>query len=424
GELLRTTNQLRLFAEVVMEGSFLGVSISHPEAVAQPAPFPDVRRLNVPLGVVAVFAASNFPFAFSVAGGDTASALAAGCPVVVKAHPGHPVLSARVGDILADALARGGAPAGVLHVVHGFAAGEALVRHPEVAAVGFTGSLRGGMALWKIAAERDVPVPVFAEMGSTNPLVVTEAAWRARGGEIARGVVGSFTLGMGQFCTKPGILLVPAGSDLVERIADIVAETDAAGHLLGPGIAHAYATRSGEWARRPGVTERARARSHAGEGLAAAPLVLEVEPDAFLADGVLREECFGPLTLAVSYRDRAELLRLIDVLPGTLVGTLHAEESEGGGARELLQRLAQRAGRVVWNGYPTGVAVNWAMQHGGPYPATTAAAFTSVGASSIVRWLRPVAWQNVPEALLPPQLREDNPLGLPRRVDGRIEADS
>ncbi|MBQ0830327.1 aldehyde dehydrogenase (NADP(+)) [Streptomyces tagetis] len=425
GELARTCYQLRAFAALVDEGAFLDVVIDHPDDTATP-PVPDLRRLKVPLGVVAVYAASNFPFAFSVAGGDTASALAAGCPVVVKAHPDHPALSALVAGVLRRAAARHGVPEGVLGLVHGFDAGLALIRHPLVAAAGFTGSVRGGRALFDEAVARPVPIPFHGELGSLNPVVVTEAAAAERAAEIGAGLAASMTLGVGQFCVKPGLVLVPstaAGDALVEALAAAVAAA-APGVLLDHRMRDAYAAGVAERAALPGVRAPVVPGADGEHEVRAGVLTV---PAARLADGdghaPLLEECFGPVTVVARYADDAEVTDVLSRLPGNLTATaqLSADEAAGKGrGADLLAELTPLAGRVLVNGWPTGVAVAPAQHHGGPYPATTSTS-TSVGATAVERWLRPVAYQNTPEALLPPELRDDNPLGLPRRFNGRLE---
>ncbi|GAA1070196.1 aldehyde dehydrogenase (NADP(+)) [Kitasatospora arboriphila] len=418
GELARTTYQLRAFADQVDEGSFLDIVIDH----ADPAlGRPDLRRTKLPLGVVAVFAASNFPLAFSVSGGDTASALAAGCPVVVKAHPDHPETGATTARLIRAAAESVGLPADVLGLVHGFDAGPALVRHPLTAAVGFTGSVRGGRALYDLAAARPRPIPFHGELGSLNPVVVTERAAATRAEEIGAGLAGSFTLGNGQFCVKPGLVLVPAADPGVEKAVVAAAAQAPAAPMLDPRMRAAFLEGVRERAARPGVEVLLAAGAAPADGapLAVRPGVLAVAADR-LAD-LLLEECFGPVTVLVRYRDATELETVLARLDGTLTATVQlAADERGPDAAALLQRLLPLAGRLVVDGWPTGVAVAPAMQHGGPYPATTSTS-TSVGATAIERWLRPVSYQNTPEELLPPELHDANPLGLPRRVDGRRE---
>jgi NADP-dependent aldehyde dehydrogenase len=423
GELTRTTVQLEMFAGEVEEGSFLDVMIDHADPDAVPAPRPDLRRMLVPIGPVAVFAASNFPFAFSVAGGDTASALAAGCPVVVKAHPGHPGLSARCAAVVADALAAAGGPDGCFAVVHGLDAGRDLVTHPAIAAVGFTGSLAGGRALFDLACSRPDPIPFYGELGSLNPVVVTPGAVAARGAEIARGFVASYTLGGGQFCTKPGLLFLPTGHGLDDVL---VAESRSAAlpPLLGERIRTGFLGTARALAATAGVRALLAPLDSTVEpaGARVSPVLLAVPADRF-AEHPLVEECFGPAAVIVEYGSEADLDAALETLPGALTASVHAEpDTESELAGRLLERFRAGAGRVIWNGWPTGVAVTAAQHHGGPWPATTAPLHTSVGTTAIRRFLRPVAYQNLPDALLPEPLRDANPLGLPRRVDGRPEA--
>ncbi|NGO15537.1 aldehyde dehydrogenase (NADP(+)) [Streptomyces sp. HC44] len=425
GELARTCYQLRAFADIVDEGEFLGVVINHPDDTATP-PIPDLRRYKVPLGVVAVYSASNFPFAFSVAGGDTASALAAGCPVVVKAHPDHPALSELVAATLRQAAERHDIPKGVIGLVHGFEAGVELVKHPLIAAAGFTGSIRGGRALFDAAAARPAPIPFHGELGSLNPVVITEAAAAERAEAIGSGLAGSMTMGVGQFCVKPGLVLAPtgaAGDRLVKSLTDAVSNTDA-GVLLDHRMRDNFIAGVAERAELPDVD--APVTPGAGGQHSVSPGFLTVPAEKLATEGehdLLLEECFGPITVVARYDDDAEAGAVLSRLPGNLTATVHlsSEEAAGEGrGAELLAELTPLAGRVLVNGWPTGVAVAPAQHHGGPYPATTSTS-TSVGGTAIERWLRPVAYQNAPEALLPAELRDDNPLGLPRRFNGRLE---
>lgn len=416
GELARTTAQLRLFDRVLDEGSYLEATVDHPDPSATP-PVPDLRRILVPLGVVAVFSASNFPFAFSVAGGDTASALAAGNAVVVKAHPGHPELSARTARTVAATLAEAGAPDGLFALVSGFDVGPLLVEHPDTAAVGFTGSVPGGRALFDIAARRPSPIPFYGELGSLNPVVVTPDALRQRGAELARGLSESVTLGAGQFCTKPGVVFVPGGGQASDAFAAAVAQSlpDTTWMLLTPSIAEGFARRTAEQLA-AGAVAVASANTSASADGQVAPVILSADVSTVLAHAdTLLEESFGPSTLLVRYADDDELARALTALDGSLTATVHAEPDEEIG--DLVALLRPRAGRILFGGWPTGVAVSWAQHHGGPYPSTTSV-HTSVGATAIRRWLRPVTYQTAPEAALPPELREGNPLGIVRRVDG------
>ncbi|GAB3567895.1 aldehyde dehydrogenase (NADP(+)) [Amycolatopsis endophytica] len=418
GELARTAAQLDLFAEVLRDGAFCEATLDSPDPDAVP-PHTDLRRMLVPLGPVAVFAASNFPFAFSVAGGDTASALAAGCPVVVKAHPGHPGLSVRTAEILTEALAAAGAPDGVLTLVHGEQAGRALVADPAVTAVGFTGSPGGGRALFDVAMSRPDPIPFYGELGSINPVVVTAAAAAARSGEIAEGLAGSAMLGSGQFCTKPGLVFVPSAAGLPQRVADKVAEATVT-PLLTARIATGYREGLDRMLEVPGVRALLDGQASAADGHQVAAQVVTVDAQAFMANAaVLTEECFGPVTVVVSYSAPDELAAALALVPGALTGTLHAEP-EDPDAAPAATALAARVGRLIHNGWPTGVAVTWSQHHGGPSPATTAVLHTSVGATAIRRFLRPLTYQDVPGHLLPAALRDGNPLGIPRRVDGKL----
>ncbi|MER5969930.1 aldehyde dehydrogenase (NADP(+)) [Streptomyces sp. NPDC002055] len=427
GELARTTHQLRAFAEAVTEGAFLDILIDRADPDAVPVPRPDLRRYKVPLGVVAVYAASNFPLAFSVPGGDTASALAAGCPVVVKAHPDHPATSELCASVLRRAAARHGLPEALVGLVHGFDAGVELVRHPRVAAAGFTGSVRGGRALFDAAAARPVPIPFHGELGSLNPVVVTEAAAAERAEEIGTGLAGSMTLGVGQFCVKPGLVLAPAGAAgdrLVRSLTEAVSDTTE-GVLLDARMHEAFVTGVRERSALPGV-ESPVTPGESGENAVSAGFLTVPATRIAAGDGheLLLEECFGPVTVVARYADAAEVSAVLARLAGNLTATVHlgAEEAttSDGPAARLLAELTPLAGRLLVNGWPTGVAVAPAQHHGGPYPATTSVS-TSVGGTAVERWLRPVVHQNTPDPLLPPELRDGNPLGLPRRVDGRPE---
>jgi NADP-dependent aldehyde dehydrogenase len=420
GEVARTTGQLRLFAAELQDGSWLDAIIETAEPQAVPVPRPDLRRMQVAVGPVVVFAASNFPFAFSVAGGDTAAALAAGCPVIVKAHPGHPATSRRTATIVTDAWEGAGMPAGSFALVEGEQTGVAVLRHPSIAAGAFTGSESGGTALARIAADRDVPIPFYAEMGSLNPVFVTPGALAVRAEAIATGYVGSFTLGVGQFCTKPGLLFLPRGHDLDERLAAAVRDVVPA-RMLVPRIAEASREGQAALSQVPGVRTVAAVVSQADDPLRGGALLVATDlatvlehPDALLS------ECFGPTSVIIEYDGPAEVLEAASVLGGTLTATIHAEDDEASAVEPLVRLLRDRAGRLVWNGWPTGVAVSRAMHHGGPFPATTHAAHTSVGGTAIRRFLRPVVFQDYPAALLPPALQDGNPLRLLRRIDGEF----
>ena len=412
GEVARTTGQLRLFASVVEEGSYLEITIDDADGAATP-PRPELRRMLTGVGPVAVFSASNFPFAFSVAGGDTASALAAGNPVVVKAHSGHPRLSERTAEIVAAALEAAGAPAGSLGLVEGREAGNALVQHPSIQAAGFTGSLGGGRALFDLATGREDPIPFYGELGSVNPVVLTPAAVARRGEALAQGLVASFTLGVGQFCTKPGVVFVPAGSGFDELLARLVPGASG-GPLLTDRITAAFPSGLAHLEADPSVSVVAGSAEQA-EGTAQ-PVVLRTDAAA-VADRpeTLLEECFGPVTLLVEYADDAALQRALEAVPGSLTATLHAEDDDA--VDDVLEVLQRKAGRVLFAGWPTGVAVTWSQQHGGPWPATTSL-HTSVGATAIRRFLRPIVFQDAPQRLLPPVLRDDALRSLPHRRNG------
>ncbi|TCJ37733.1 MULTISPECIES: aldehyde dehydrogenase (NADP(+)) [unclassified Parafrankia] len=413
GELVRTTFQLRLFAGLLDDGRYLEATIDPPDPAWPTGPRPDLRRMLIPVGPVLVFAASNFPFAFSVAGGDTAAALAAGCPVLLKAHPGHPELSRLTAAVVTAALAAAGAPAGTLALIEGDEPARAALVDPRVRAGAFTGSEHAGRLLFNLAAARDEPIPFYAEMGSVNPVFVTEAAAARRGPEIWAGYVESYTLGTGQFCTKPGLLFAPAGSAEADLVRLVSARP--ATPLLGERIAAGYRDTLGGLTGHPAVRVLA---AGAGTTTGVTPTLLATGVADWLRDpGTLAVECFGPTSLLVAYDDPADLLAVARALGGQLTATVHGEDTDGVLAADLLAELRERAGRVLWNGWPTGVSVSPAMTHGGPYPATTSL-HTSVGTTSISRFLRPVTYQSLPERLLPEPLRDDNPWGIPQNRHG------
>lgn len=415
-ELRRTTFQLRLFAEVLGEGSHLDARID-PADPQWPmgAPRPDLRRVLEPLGPVLVFAASNFPFAFSGAGGDTASALAAGCSVVLKAHPGHPELSAATGRVVGDALDAVGSPAGLYAVIYGTEAGRTALVDPRVKAGSFTGSIPGGRALYDLANSRPDPIPFYAEMGSVNPNFVTRSAAAARSREIAEGFLDSMTTSAGQLCTKPGVLFVPEDSDLLEHLR--AGQLPPARQLLNERIQQGYLDALRQLASHPAVETLVGSGDSFTDPPAAAILLTTVEKVLQDPHGLLTE-CFGPASLVVTYREESSLASVARILEGQLTAAIHGEEDDD--VRELIRLLAKRAGRLLWNQWPTGVAVSYAQQHGGPYPATSAPGSTSVGTAAINRFLRPVAYQGFPQDLLPEALRDDNPLRVPQRINGRI----
>ncbi|MGC5077413.1 aldehyde dehydrogenase family protein [Agrococcus sp. DT81.2] len=415
GEVRRTSNQLRLFAEAIVDGAYLDARIDAPDPAYVIGPRPDVRRVLEPVGPVLNFAASNFPFAFSVAGGDSAAALAAGCPVIVKAHSGHPGLSRATAEVVAGALAAAGMPDGVFQLIEGQANGTAMLEHASIRAAAFTGSGRVGRMLADIAAARPRPIPFYGELGSVNPAYATAGAIEAEP-DLVRGFVASVAGSAGQLCTKPGFLFVPAHADLgeVEAAADGVSEH----RLLNPGIGRAFEGRRAEVLSAQGVRVLAegRVRVDDDEQRWATPTIVEVSSDDLDAAGdALLEESFGPLSVIVRYESLDALPALHERLfPGNLTSTLHATEGEAEAVRPLVDALSETSGRVLFGGWPTGVSVTSAMQHGGPYPATTTDA-TSVGTAAITRFLRGVAYQDAPQALLPAPLRDDNPWGVPQR---------
>jgi 2,5-dioxopentanoate dehydrogenase len=422
GELARTTGQLRLFAGVVRQGDHLGVRLDPALPDRVPLPRPDLRQRMVPLGPVAVFGASNFPLAFSTAGGDTASALAAGCPVVVKGHPAHPVTGTLVGAAVSRAVDKSGLPAGVFSFVlgEGIELGQALVRDPRIAAVGFTGSRDGGLALVRAATERPVPIPVYAEMSSINPVVVLPGA--LVGGDVdalATAYVESLTLGAGQFCTNPGLLFLPAGEDgdAFLRAAGAAVTQATGAPMLTPGIASAYAEGTARLRGTDGVRVVATGRQGEGEH---SPAPMLAEAPAMLLEHV-SDEVFGASGVVVRFDDVDDLLPHLEGLEGQLTATIHASEQDTEAAARLLPVLELKAGRILFNGWPTGVEVGHAMVHGGPFPATSDSRSTSVGSLAIERFQRPVCYQDVPAALLSPAVRDDNPWSLTRRVDGELE---
>ncbi|WP_059415523.1 aldehyde dehydrogenase (NADP(+)) [Cupriavidus basilensis] len=418
GERGRTSGQMRLFAQVLRRGDFLGARIDTALPARQPLPRPDLRQYRTGIGPVAVFGASNFPLAFSTAGGDTASALAAGCPVVFKAHMGHMATAQAVADAILRAADRLGMPAGVFNMVFGDRVGERLVRHPAIQAVGFTGSLRGGRALCDMAAARPQPIPVFAEMSSINPVLLMPRALARRGAQVAAELAASVALGAGQFCTNPGLVLGVRGEAFGAFVAHLCAAAEAqpAQTMLSAGGLDHYAHGSQALAAHPRVARLAGAAPRDGK---AGAQVFKADAALLLAgDALLQEEVFGPATVVVEAADAAELGRLVDSLRGQLTATLIADDDDLADCAALVARLEQKVGRLLVNGYPTGVEVCDAMVHGGPYPATSDPRGTSVGTLAIDRYLRPVCYQNFADALLPDALKDGNPLGIDRLVDG------
>ncbi|MFJ3056274.1 aldehyde dehydrogenase (NADP(+)) [Herbaspirillum sp. NPDC087042] len=428
GERGRTVGQLRLFAAVVREGAFQGVVVDQAQPERQPLPRADIRLRKIGLGPVAVFGASNFPLAFSVAGGDTAAALAAGCPVIVKAHGAHLGTSELVGRAIQQAARKLELPDGVFSLLVGAGRqlGEALVAHPEIKAVGFTGSRQGGLALVKIANARPEPIPVYAEMASINPVYLFPAALAARAEAIGRGFAASLTMGAGQFCTNPGLAFAQDGPDL-ERFLAAASQAlgeAAAQTMLTPGIHDAYCQGVSRLDGLAGVARVAQGQPALGEhahNAAQAGLYL-TDARHFLAQPHLREEVFGPASLVVRVANVEEMVALTQQLEGQLTATLQIDEDDHRAAGRLLPTLEKKVGRILANGFPTGVEVCHAMVHGGPFPSTSNAMFTSVGATAIERFLRPVAYQDLPDGLRPAAIQEANPQGLRRRINGVVEA--
>jgi 2,5-dioxopentanoate dehydrogenase len=423
GELARTVNQLRLFAQMVEEGSWANARIDPAQPERKPLPRADIRSVLRPLGPVAVFGSSNFPLAFSVAGGDTASALAAGDPVIVKAHSAHPGTSELVGQLVSESVRACNLPAGVFALLFGAGSelGAALVAHPAIRAVGFTGSLGAGRSLMKVAASRPEPIPCFMEMSSSNPLLVLPEALATRGTEIAKGLFGSFTLGVGQFCTKPGLVYLPrseAADALVATLKALVAQSQASAMLTETICGNHH---SGVAARRANSAVETLAEGAAGSrGSYAAPALFQVSGSQMLRSPELAHEIFGPSTLVIRYENRAELLALLNAVEGQLTATVHGTDADIAANADLIAILECKAGRLLVNGFPTGVEVCHAMVHGGPFPATSESRMTSVGTQAIYRFVRPVCYQDFPQAALPDELKNDNPLGIWRLIDGEF----
>lgn len=418
GERGRTSGQMRLFAKVLRRGDFHGARIDTALPERKPLPRPDLRQYRIGLGPVAVFGASNFPLAFSTAGGDTAAALAAGCPVVFKAHSGHMVTAEHVADAIIRAAEKTGMPKGVFNMIYGGGVGEQLVKHPAIQAVGFTGSLRGGRALCDMAAARPQPIPVFAEMSSINPVVVLPEALKARGDAITGELAASVVLGCGQFCTNPGLVIglrSPEFSAFLERLAGAMNEQGPQ-TMLNPGTLKSYEKGVAALLAHSGVQHLAGANQ---EGNQARPQLFKADASLLLEnDELLQEEVFGPTTVVVEVADEAQLHQALQGLHGQLTATLLAEPADLQRFEAIIGLLEQKAGRLLLNGYPTGVEVCDAMVHGGPYPATSDARGTSVGTLAIDRFLRPVCYQNYPDAFLPEALQNANPLGIQRLVNG------
>ena len=423
GERGRTVGQLKLFAEVLREGSWMDARIDPALPERKPLARVDLRMRMIALGPVAVFGASNFPLAFSVAGGDTAAALAAGCPVVVKAHPAHPGTSELVGRAVQQAVAECNLPEGVFSLLTGIGndLGTALVRHPAIQAVGFTGSRQGGLALMAAAAARPQPIPVYAEMSSINPVFMMPQALSARGDTLATGFVDSLVMGVGQFCTNPGLVLGLAGADF-ERFTVLAAEQlsqRTAATMLTAGIHDAYQKGVRRLAANTKVRDLSRGVVVDG-ACKGTPSLFSANAADFLTDAHLSEEIFGPTSLLISCADMAEMQQVAEHLEGQLTATLQMDEGDYDAVATLLPILERKVGRILANGFPTGVEVSYSMVHGGPFPSTSDGRSTSVGSAAIERFLRPVSYQNLPQQLLPSAIQDNNPLGIWQRVDGKL----
>jgi NADP-dependent aldehyde dehydrogenase len=438
----RTVAQLRMFAALVRRGEWVQASIDTGQPSRRPLPKPDLRRMLRPLGPVAVFGASNFPLAYSTAGGDTASALAAGCPVVVKGHPGHPGTGELVAQAIARAVADTGFDPGVFSFLHSggareMAIGQQLVRHPAIRAVGFTGSFQGGMALARLASERPDPIPVFAEMGSTNPIFVLPNALETLIADLAERLFASITASNGQMCTCPGLIFVPKSDGCEALLRSLARSMNEASPqtMLNPRVRHTFARRAGEVTAVPGVEVRGGSPQaahrtaegsedhRAGEPIRSSPVLLRCSFETFRKNPTLHEEVFGPLAIVVVCETEQYLLDAAAMIQGSLTGTIWAGQTDGDLARRIQTILEQRVGRLIYNGVPTGVEVCPSMVHGGPYPATNQPHTTAVGAFAIQRWTRPICYQNTPESLLPPELRNANPQQIRRLVNGEWSAE-
>ncbi len=424
GELARTCFQLRFYGDAAKTGLCSGARIDHADPGRKPLPKPDLRSLLRPVGPVVVFGASNFPLAYSVAGGDTASALAAGCPVIVKAHPAHPGLSEMTGILVRQAAHEAGAPEGIFSLLFdgGYETGVQLVKHPLVKSVGFTGSRRGGRALMDLAAARPEPIPVYAEMSSVNPVFILPETLRQKTTELAAGLHSSVTLGVGQFCTNPGLVFVQSGvtaDNFLKELGTLMAATQP-GAMLTAGICGAYHAGAEKMSATPGVRQMARANA---TGPLAGASLFATDAKTLSHNHGLMDEVFGPSTLVVECSSREEMFAAAAQLEGQLTATVHATPDELAAHHDLLALLETKAGRLVLNGFPTGVEVCHAMTHGGPYPSTADGRSTSVGTRAIERFLRPVSYQSFPDAALPDELKEANPLGIWRLVDGALKRD-
>ena len=423
GERGRTVFQLQSFANLIEEGSWVEATIDTANPTREPAPKPDLRKMLIPLGPVVVFGASNFPLAFSTAGGDTAAALAAGCPVIVKSHPMHAGTGELVASAIIKAAERTGMPNGVFSNLNssGIEVGVELVQHPNVKAVGFTGSIRGGRALLDLASKREEPIPVFAEMGSVNPVVILPKALQNRNESLAKTYAGSITLGSGQFCTNPGLILGIKGGELTTFTQNLGREIleVAPTVMLHPNIVEAYENNKNKAIAQSNIEVVADYQNEVETNFAR-QVVTTVEGKTFLENPTLHQEVFGPYSLIVQCENAAELETVIAGLEGQLTGTVISETGEAGEYGNVIAALQNRVGRIIYNGVPTGVEVCPAMVHGGPYPASTDSRFTAVGVGSIKRWARPFSYQDWPNDLLPNELKNENPLGILRTIDGEV----
>ena len=424
GERGRTANQLRMFAGLVKDGSFVDARIDTALPDRKPLPRPDLRRMLIPIGPVVVFGASNFPLAFSVAGGDTAAAFAAKNPVVVKGHPAHPGTSELVAAAIVRAVQKSGLPDGTFSMLHAADPDVSMsfVKHPATKAVAFTGSERAGRAIFNAAAQRPDPIPAYVEMGSINPVFILPGALNSSAADIAQGLFGSINLGVGQFCTSPGVIVGRDGDDLQQfrNKLESLFEKGGPGTMLHAGILKGYVENVEQRGKIQGVVAVRSAEKSDQSKTEALPVLFETEAERWLAEKQLATEIFGPSAVLVRSQSKEELLRIANDLPGTLTATLFGTAEDLNEHRELIAVLENKAGRLIFNGFPTGVEVTHAMHHGGPYPATADAKFTSVGTAAILRFLRPVCFQNFPQESLPFELRDDNPPGIWRTVNGEF----
>jgi alpha-ketoglutaric semialdehyde dehydrogenase len=422
-ELNRTINQLKMFGNLLREGSWLDARIETADPTRTPRPKPDVRFMHIALGPVLVFGSSNFPFAFSTAGGDTAAALAAGCPVIVKAHPAHPATGEMVAKAIQRAALKAGMPDGVFSHLYdnGLDVAKTLVVHPVIKAVGFTGSYRGGKAIFDMAMQRDEPIPVYAEMGSSNPVFVLPEIAKNEADNFAQGFAASVTASVGQLCTNPGILLYEKSKDaedFASKLQEHFQQT-IGGVMLAPNISGAYNTGVQHRAAHPGVETLSKGQTSEGLNVGS-PILFKTDSSVFMADATLAEEIFGPESIVVEATSKDEILNIARNLSGHLTATIHGTPADLEAYKELIEILELKVGRIIINGFPTGVDVSSAMVHGGPFPATSDSRATSVGTASIFRFTRPVAYQSMPDALLPQELQNNNPLNIWRRLNGAV----